>query len=44
MLYDWVQDQGISADWSQGVMGAPLREDWFIGRAHGDYSEKFFGE
>ncbi|MGW5384286.1 nuclear transport factor 2 family protein [Nocardia sp. NPDC003963] len=44
MLYDWVQDQGVSVDWSRGVLGAPLREDRFIGRAHGDYSEKFFGE
>ncbi|MFI5720517.1 nuclear transport factor 2 family protein [Nocardia sp. NPDC051750] len=44
MLYDWVQDQGVSVDWSQGVMGAPLREQRFIGRARGDYSEEFFGE
>ncbi|MGW1739412.1 nuclear transport factor 2 family protein [Nocardia sp. NPDC001965] len=44
MLYDWAQDQGVSVDWSQGVLGAPLREDRFIGRAHDDYSEKFFDE
>ncbi|WP_328392984.1 nuclear transport factor 2 family protein [Nocardia sp. NBC_00416] len=44
MLYDWTHDQGASADWSQGVMGAPLREEWFVGRPHGDYSEKFFDE
>ncbi|MEU4311434.1 nuclear transport factor 2 family protein [Nocardia sp. NPDC024068] len=44
MLYDWAQDQGVSVDWSQGVLGAPLRDDRFIGRARGDYSEQFFGE
>lgn len=43
MLYDWVRDEGGSADWSQGVLGAPLREERFIGRAHGDHSEEFFG-
>jgi hypothetical protein len=42
MLYDWYQDWGVSIDWSQGVMGLPLSEEWFSGRANGDYSAKFF--
>lgn len=44
MLYDWYQDWGVSIDWSQGVMGMPFSADYFSGRAHGDYSEKFFGK
>ena len=44
MLYDWIQDWGKSADWSQGVMGTPFTEEHFSGRAHGDYSEVFFGK
>lgn len=44
MLYDWYQDWGPSIDWSQGVMGLPLREEWFSGRARGDHSVKFFKE
>jgi hypothetical protein len=44
MLYDWYQDWGVSIDWSQGVMGLPLREEWFSGRAKGDYSERFFAK
>jgi len=44
MLYDWFQDFGVSVDWSQGVMGLPFSGDHFTGRAHGDYSEKFFGK
>jgi SnoaL-like domain len=44
MLYDWIQDWGASADWSQGVMGTPFSQEWFSGRAHGDYSEVFFGK
>ena len=42
MLYDWVQDFGVSVDWSQGVMGLPFSADHFTGRAAGDYSEQFF--
>lgn len=42
MLYDWYQDWGVSIDWSQGVMGLPLSQEWFSGRANGDYSARFF--
>ncbi len=42
MLYDWYQDWGKAIDWSQGVMGLPFSEEWFSGRAKGDYSETFF--
>ena len=42
MLYDWYQDWGAAIDWAQGVMGLPLSEEWFSGRANGDYSERFF--
>jgi hypothetical protein len=42
MLYDWFQDWGAAADWSQGVMGMPFSADHFTGRAHGDYSATFF--
>jgi hypothetical protein len=42
MLYDWYHDWGQAIDWSQGVMGLPLREEFFSGRANGDYSAKFF--
>jgi hypothetical protein len=42
MLYDWYQDWGASIDWSQGVMGLPLSQEWFSGRANGDHSAKFF--
>ncbi|TYC94354.1 nuclear transport factor 2 family protein [Novosphingobium sp. BW1] len=44
MLYDWFQDWGASADWSQGVMGLPFTRDIFPGRAKGDHSENFFGK
>lgn len=44
MLYDWFQDWGGAADWSQGVMGLPFTRDFFPGRAQGDYSETFFGK
>jgi hypothetical protein len=43
MLYDWFQDLGVSVDWSKGLMGMPFSADHYIGRAHGDYSEVFFG-
>jgi hypothetical protein len=42
MLYDWYQDWGVSIDWAQGVMGLPLSQQWFSGRANGDHSAKFF--
>ena len=42
MLYDWFQDWGAAADWSQGVMGMPFSGDHFTGRAHGDFSATFF--
>jgi SnoaL-like domain len=43
MLYDWSQDWGAAADWSQGVMGMPFSDPRFPGRAHGDWSVDFFG-
>lgn len=42
MLYDWFQDWGASADWSNGVMGLPFTREIFPGRATGDHSETFF--
>lgn len=42
MLYDWYQDWGASIDWAQGVMGLPLSQEWFSGRANGDHSVEFF--
>ncbi len=44
MLYDWYQDWGTAVDWSQGLMGMPFSGPHFTGRAHGDWSEKFFGK
>lgn len=44
MLYDWYQDWGVSIDWSQGVMGLPLSQEWFSGRANGDHSATFFAK
>jgi hypothetical protein len=44
MLYDWSQDWGTAADWSQGVMGMPFSDPRFSGRAHGDWSVEFFGK
>ncbi|MGE3691083.1 MAG: nuclear transport factor 2 family protein [Novosphingobium sp.] len=44
MLFDYITNSGPSADWSQGVMGAPFSAEHFSGRAHGDYSEVFFGK
>jgi hypothetical protein len=43
MLYDWSQDWGAAADWSQGVMGMAFSDPRFSGRAHGDWSVDFFG-
>ncbi|PXX07001.1 nuclear transport factor 2 family protein [Mycolicibacterium moriokaense] len=44
MLYDWYQDVGRSADWSQGLMGLPFSADHYTGRSVGDYSETFYGK
>lgn len=44
MLYDWFQDFGASADWSQGAMGQPFSAGHYTGRAVGDYSETFFAK
>ncbi|HUN30708.1 MAG TPA: nuclear transport factor 2 family protein [Trebonia sp.] len=43
MLYDWSRDLGAAADLSTGVMGVPYHAPHFAGRAHGDYSDIFFG-
>ena len=42
MLYDWFHDDGVSVDWSQGVMGMPFLADHYTGRANGDFSGEFF--
>lgn len=42
MLFDFISNTGPSADWSQGVMGAPFSAEHYSGRAHGDFSERFF--
>ena len=42
MVYDWAQDWGGSADWSQGLMGAPFNGDHYTGRTLDDFSEQFF--
>lgn len=44
MLFDYITNSGPSADWSQGVMGAPFSAGHYSGRAHGDYSVEFFGK
>lgn len=44
MLFDYITNSGTSADWSEGVMGAPFSAEHYSGRAHGDYSEVFFGK
>ncbi len=44
MLFDYITNSGESADWTEGVMGAPFSAEHFSGRAHGDYSEVFFGK
>jgi hypothetical protein len=43
MLYDWSQDVGASADWANGVLGAPFSGDHYTGRASDDHSVTFFG-
>jgi hypothetical protein len=42
MLYDWHQDVGVSADWTNGMMGAPFTADHYAGRAVDDHSAAFF--
>ena len=42
MLYDWSQDWGAAADWSQGLMGMGFSAPHYTGRAHGDWSAAFF--
>lgn len=44
MLYDWYQDWGTSADWSQGIMGYPFHGPHYTGKSKGDWSEVFFGK
>lgn len=44
MLYDWVRDDGVSTDWSQGLMGAEFSGDHYTGRATDDHSAAFFGD
>jgi hypothetical protein len=44
MLYDWYQDWGKSADWSQGIMGYPFHGPHYSGTAKSDWSEVFFGK
>lgn len=44
MLYDWFRDDGVSVDWSQGVMGMPFLADHYTGRANGDFSATWFVE
>ncbi|MGO9040527.1 MAG: nuclear transport factor 2 family protein [Mycobacterium sp.] len=42
MVYDWVQDLGVSVDWAEGLMGMPFDATRHAGRAAGDFSERFF--
>ncbi|BFM07108.1 nuclear transport factor 2 family protein [Halioxenophilus aromaticivorans] len=42
MLYDWFQDFGDSADFSQGVMGIPFSGSHFVGGIQDDFSATFF--
>ncbi|HTZ14981.1 MAG TPA: nuclear transport factor 2 family protein [Mycobacterium sp.] len=44
MVYDWVQDLGVSVDWTTGLMGIPLDTTRYAGRATDDYSERFFDD
>jgi hypothetical protein len=44
MLTDYITNTGTSADWADGVMGMPFTAEHYSGRAHGDYSEVFFGK
>ncbi|NML05751.1 nuclear transport factor 2 family protein [Sphingomonas sp. G-3-2-10] len=42
MLYDWLRNDGVSVDWSQGVLGTPFLAGHYTGAAKGDHSETFF--
>lgn len=42
LIYDWSNDWGPSADWSQGIMGLPFQSDNPTGSAHNDASVEFF--
>lgn len=42
MLYDWAGSSAPSADWTQGLMGAPFLHDRATGRTHGDASAALF--
>lgn len=42
MLYDWYQDWGQAADWSQGIMGYPFHGPNYTGRVKDDASVAFF--
>jgi hypothetical protein len=42
MLYDWTQDLGRAADWSQGLMGMQFTQPHYTGRAKDDFSAAFF--
>jgi len=42
MMYDWQNDLGPSADFSQGTFGMPFVSENPVGAAHGDFSERFF--
>ena len=44
MLYDWFQDLGDSADFSQGVMGIAFSGPHFAGQTKNDYSTSFFND
>lgn len=44
MLYDWVQDWGVSANWAEGVMGMPFGDERYIGSSRDDFSRSFLGE
>ena len=44
MVYDWMQNLGVSVDWTTGLMGMPFDANRYAGRAAGDYSEEFFGD
>ncbi|TGD76259.1 nuclear transport factor 2 family protein [Mangrovimicrobium sediminis] len=42
MLHDWHHDLGAAPDWRNGLLGAPLAGDHYVGRTFDDFSEDFF--
>lgn len=44
MIYDWMQNLGVSVDWTTGLMGIPFDTNRYAGRAADDYSERFFDD